>query len=113
MLSQNEKKMYAALSTLLAELAIVSTHYGSELHKAKRQAEKTLREANTREEKQTHIEMQNVTIGVTGKTEKQCYSKLCEALHAIGAEWTTDTYINEKGIEKSTRELWPNFKVKA
>ena len=108
--TENERALRAALLTLLAEIhgGVGLTHYGSELSKAIKQAEKTLAKQELRRERpeRVFVDFQNVTIGMNGTSEKDCYKKLCEALHSIGGEWTTETYIDRKGNVKSTRKLW-------
>lgn len=59
----------------------------------------------------TEITFRNVTITMRVVTDaKAAYSELCDALHAIGAEWETDTYEITGGDpvfkEGDASELW-------
>ncbi len=47
---------------------------------------------------------QNVTISVNADSSKEAYSKLCDALQSIGAEWTSDTYTNTDDASEESKE---------
>lgn len=58
-----------------------------------------------------YFEFQNVTIGVNAKTAKEAYTKLCNALRSIDAEYSTDTYSRTSdGVARPTTRLFPKVK---
>ena len=49
----------------------------------------------------------NVTVTVSASSAKEAYAMLCDALHSIHAEWSTDTYTTDDQTElRWTSELW-------
>lgn len=53
----------------------------------------------------------NVAISVSAPSAEEAYTKLCNGLAAIDADWQTDVYTNAEDVEgiseRSTSELFP------
>jgi hypothetical protein len=50
----------------------------------------------------------NVLITISAETSKEAYTKLCNALASIDAEYVTDTYSEGSSFEEeSTAKLFP------
>ncbi len=56
-----------------------------------------------------HTTFYNLTVSIPGDFPKVAYTKLCNALDSLHAEWYSDTYsCDEEEIKSSTTELFPD-----